>query len=213
MKHALLITLLLGFSTVISAEVQPSIENSLTKAGLVDVAALQAPLFFDIRYATPRNFTKQKIYDSPRCFLHKDAAQALLKAVELAAKQKEPFTFCLWDCYRPLSAQKKLWQVVPNPSYVAPPAKGSRHNRGMAVDLTPCDFNGTPLPMPTEFDNFTKRAHMDFYDLPPDVLNRRETLKKIMTQAGFTYTRTEWWHFDKTGWKTNHPVLDIELPL
>lgn len=195
-----------------AAHGQTSAGEQLEKAGLVDVETLGAPLFFDIRYATPNNFTKQKIYDSPRCYLHKDAAQALLKAVELAAQEKEPFTFCLWDCYRPLAAQKKLWKAVPNPSYVTPPAKGSRHNRGMAVDLTPCDFNGTPLPMPTGFDSFTRQAHMDFYDLPKDVLSRRETLKKIMTRAGFTYTRTEWWHFDKTGWKTNHPVLDIPLP-
>lgn len=211
MKRFWLISFLF-VAAVLGAGAQPAAEKELQKAGLVDVETLDAPLFFDIRYATPRNFTKQKIYDSPRCFLHKDAARALLKAVKLAAQAPEPFTFCLWDCYRPLSAQKKLWQAVPNPSYVTPPAKGSRHNRGMAVDLTPCDFNGNPLPMPTEFDSFTKQAHMDFYNLPPDVLKRREILKKIMTQAGFTYTRTEWWHFDKTGWKTNHPVLDIQLP-
>lgn len=190
---------------------QNQLARTPEEAGLADVEQSGLNIFLDIRYATPDNFTKQKIYDSPRCYLHKDALEGLRKALKLAAEEKEPFTFCLWDCYRPLSVQKKLWAAVPNASYVAPPQKGSRHNRGMAVDLTPCDFEGNPLPMPTGFDNFTKRAHMDFYDLPPDVLSRRETLKKIMTAAGFTYTRTEWWHFDKTGWKTK-PVLDIPLP-
>ena len=186
--------------------------TSLEEAGLVDVMQLPGANFFlDIRYATPDNFTGKQIYKQPHCYLHKKAADALLQAAQAAAQLEEPFTFCLWDCYRPLSAQKALWKAVPNATYVAPPAKGSRHNRGMAVDLTPCDFNGNPLAMPTGFDNFTKKAHMDFYNLPADVLKNRETLKKIMTDAGFTYTRTEWWHFDKTGWK-NHPVLDIDFP-
>ena len=82
----------------------------------------------------------------------------------------------------------------------------------MAIDLTPCDFDGNPLEMPTDFDDFTPRAHMDYYelDLPDTILKRRETLKKIMTAAGFTYTRTEWWHFDKKGWK-NKPLLNISI--
>ncbi len=168
-------------------------------------------VFVRLRYATPRNFTGKTIYDFSQCYLHPEVISALKKAVRLAARQKEPFTFCLWDCYRPPYAQQKLWQAVPNPSYVAPPKKGSRHTRAMAVDLTPCDFQGNPLPMPTDFDDFSPRAHMDFYDLPPAILERREALKKIMTAAGFTYTRTEWWHFDKTGWKEK-PLLDFIPP-
>lgn len=187
-------------------------EERLRQAGLVDVEKYPGlHVFVRLRYATPHNFTGRTIYDSTRCYLQQEAAQALLKAARLAAAQKEPFTFCLWDCYRPQSAHQKLWDAVPNPSYVAPPKKGSRHSRGMAVDLTPCDFAGNPLAMPTDFDDFSPRAHMDFYDLPPDVLRRRETLKKIMTAAGFTYTRTEWWHFDKTGWKQK-PLLNLPIP-
>lgn len=210
MKHFIFCALLLCACWAQAAS-QTTSPHTLEEAGLQDVAQSGLNVFFDIRYATPDNFTKQQIYDSPRCYLHKEAVEGLRKALKLAAQEKEPFTFCLWDCYRPLAAQKKLWTAVPNASYVAPPKKGSRHNRGMAVDLTPCDFQGRPLPMPTGFDSFTVQAHMDFDDLPPDVLARRETLKKIMTRAGFTYTRTEWWHFDKTGWKTK-PVLDIPLP-
>ena len=174
------------------------------KNDLVDVETVpDLPVFVRLRYATENNFTGKKIYDANKCYLHKEALNGLKKAVALAAQEKEPFTFCLWDCYRPQAAQEKLWQAMPNPSYVAPPKKGSRHSRAMAIDLTPCDFNGTPLEMPTDFDDFTPRAHMDYYelDLPDVVLLRREKLKEIMTAAGFTYTRTEWWHFDKRGWK------------
>ena len=179
---------------------------------LINVATVKnLPVFVSLRYATTDNFTGQKIYDFNQCYLRPEAIKGLKKSIALAAREKEPFTFCLWDCYRPPKAQEKLWAVKPNPNYVAPPKKGSRHTRGMAVDLTPCDFNGVPLEMPTDFDDFTPRAHMNYADLPADILARRETLKKIMTAAGFTYTRTEWWHFDKTGWK-NKPLLNIALP-
>lgn len=193
---------------------QPTAQTpqTLQEAGLVEITqSTLKGVFVDMRYATENNFTGQIIYPSGRCYLHTDVIKRLAKAVRAAAALPEPFTFLLWDCYRPLSAQRKLWQAVPNPSYVAPPSKGSRHNRGMAVDLTPCNLKGEPLPMPTGFDDFTKSAHMDFYDLPPQLLHNRQTLKKIMTNAGFTYTRTEWWHFDTPGWK-NRPVLDIPLP-
>lgn len=206
MRKSLLLLLLAALTPAFGADNPPE------AAGLVDVASVPGlHVFVDLRYATANNFTGKKIYDSAKCYLHQDAVEGLQKAVRLAAEEKEPFTFCLWDCYRPQAAQQKLWDAVPNPSYVAPPKKGSRHSRGMAVDLTPCDFDGNPLEMPTGFDSFSKRAHMDFYDLPEAVLRRRETLKKIMTAAGFTYTRTEWWHFDKTGWKQK-PLLNIPLP-
>ena len=189
----------------------PVAAGPLEDAGLVDVQTVKnLPVFVRLRYATDNNFTGKKIYSSAKCYLHKDAVEGLQKAVALAAQENEPFTFCLWDCYRPQDEHRKLWQAKPNPSYVAMPKKGSRHSRGMAVDLTPCDFNGNPLKMPTDFDSFTQTAHMDFYDLPADVLARRETLKKIMTAAGFSYTRTEWWHFDKRGWK-DKPLLNVPI--
>ena len=180
---------------------------------LIDVETVpELPVFVRLRYATENNFTGKKIYDANKCYLRPEAVEGLKKAVELAAKEKEPFTFCLWDCYRPQDAQKVLWNAFPNASYVASPKRGSRHSRAMAVDLTPCDFNGNPLEMPTDFDNFTPRAHMDYYelDLPDKILLRRERLKEIMKTAGFTYTRTEWWHFDKKGWK-NKPLLNTPL--
>ena len=186
----------------------PPVEN-----GLIDVETVpNLPIFVQLRYATQNNFTGKKIYTANKCYLRKEAIAGLKKAVALAAQQKEPFTFCLWDCYRPTDAQEKLWQAMPNPNYVAPPKKGSRHSRGMAVDLTPCDFNANPLAMPTDFDDFTPRAHMDYYelDLPDAILLRREKLKEIMTAAGFVYTRTEWWHFDKRGWK-DKPLLNVPI--
>ncbi len=183
------------------------------QSDLIDVETVEdLPVFVRLRYATENNFTGKKIYNANKCYLRKEAVEGLKKAVKLAAQEEKPFTFCLWDCYRPQDAQKILWNAFPNASYVASPRRGSRHSRAMAVDLTPCDFNGTPLEMPTDFDDFTPRAHMDYYelDLPDAILLRREKLKEIMKAAGFTYTRTEWWHFDKKGWK-NKPLLNIPL--
>lgn len=197
---------------LVSCLAWPLAAAPLGEAGLVDVETVpDLPVFVQLRYATDHNFTGKKIYNSTKCYLHKEVIAGLQKAVVLAAQEKEPFTFCLWDCYRPQDEHAKLWAAKPNPSYVAPPKKGSRHSRGMAVDLTPCDFMGNPLVMPTDFDTFTPRAHTDYTDLPADILARRNRLLTIMKTAGFTFTHTEWWHFDKTGWK-NKPLLNIPLP-
>ena len=189
----------------------PLSAGPLEDAGLVDVQTVEdLPVFVSLRYASTDNFTKKRIYASDKCYLHKEVIEGLKKAVALASKEETPFTFCLWDCYRPQNEHVKLWAANPNPNYVASPKKGSRHSRGMAVDLTPCYYSGIPLDMPTDFDNFTVRAHMDYQKLPKEVLQNRETFKRIMQEAGFTFTRTEWWHFDKRGWKKK-PLLNIPI--
>jgi D-alanyl-D-alanine dipeptidase len=113
----------------------------------------------------------------------------------------------MYDCYRPLSVQKKFWALVPDERYVANPAKGSRHNRGMAVDLTVVDREGRELAMPTPYDDFTERAHRDFMNLSPEQLRNRELLEKVMVKHGFEPFPTEWWHFDFKGWEA-YPVMD-----
>ncbi|MFN8644953.1 MAG: M15 family metallopeptidase [Candidatus Binatia bacterium] len=115
----------------------------------------------------------------------------------------------VFDCYRPLSVQRAMWTVF-DERYVADPAKGSRHNRGAAVDLTLVDANGRELPMPTGFDDFSARAHRDYDDLPPAVLANRAQLERLMTDAGFTGLLIEWWHFDADGWE-RFDVLDVPL--
>lgn len=147
----------------------------------------------DIRYATDNNFTNQVIYPCGRCFLRKESAIVLLNIVEYL--KINGYGIKLFDCYRPAPAQQKLWDIVPNPMYVADPAKGSMHNRGLAVDLTFTDLKGNELDMGTAYDFFGRKAYHDFTDLPEDVLKRRIFLKETMAQFGFTHTRTEWWHY------------------
>ena len=150
----------------------------------------------DIRYATSNNFTNQVIYDCGRCFLRRPTAQVFHQIV--SRLNNRGFGVKLFDCYRPLPAQFKLWEIVPDPMYVADPAEGSMHNRGLALDLTLTDLQGNELDMGTEFDYFGKRAYHDFTDLPLEILERRTILRETMAAFGFTHIRTEWWHYSDT---------------
>lgn len=147
----------------------------------------------DIRYATENNFTNEQLYPCGRCYLIKEAAQALLKAQQKLKKQN--LSLVLFDCYRPLSVQKRLWEITPDPSYVTPPDKGSMHNRGLAVDISIIDETGMEVDMGTAYDYFGRKAHVDFYDLPDRVLKNRKILNDLMIEFGFKGIRTEWWHF------------------
>ena len=177
-------------------------------AQLVDAAALVPGLRLDIRYATPGNFTGRTLYPVARCLLRPAVAARLAQAQ--AAATREGLGLKVFDCYRPLSIQRQLWALVPDERYVADPAKGSRHNRGAAVDLTLVDAAGAELPMPTGFDDFTERAHRDYDDLPAAAIANRARLERLMTAAGFTGLPTEWWHFDAKGWE-QYDVLDVPL--
>ena len=150
-------------------------------------------VILDLRYATTNNFTERKLYDCGRCFLSKTTAIALDSVIEkFGMMGLKPV---LLDCYRPVDIQKRLWEIVPDPNYVADPARGSTHNRGISVDLTLADSLGRYLEMGTEYDHFGKEAHHDFTNLPQEVLNNRELLRSVMESFGFVSTRTEWWHY------------------
>ena len=175
---------------------------------LVDVRAVDSTIALDIRYATANNFTHRVLYPVARCMLRRVAAESL------SAAQRElkalGFGLKIFDAYRPLSIQKKLWAAVPDDRYVANPSKGSRHNRGAAVDLTLIDSRGHELAMPTPFDDFTDRAHCDFMNLPENVLRNRALLERVMTNHGFLIMRTEWWHFDFQHWG-RYGIMDVPL--
>lgn len=148
----------------------------------------------DIKYATTDNFTKKQIYKCGKCFLRPEATEKIVKAHKML-KEKYGYGLKMFDCYRPLPAQQRLWDVVPNADYVTPPSKGSMHNKGLAVDLTIVDKDGKELDMGTPYDFFGKEAHTDNLSLPKQVLENRNILKSVMNEVGFTGIRTEWWHF------------------
>ena len=177
---------------------------------LVNIKEIDPSITIDIRYATVNNFTNQKLYSAPLCFLQYEVANALKKAqnylrlIGLGLK--------LLDVYRPLSVQKFLWGILPNPNFVADPNNGaSFHNRGAAVDVTLINYETKQeLVMPTEFDSFDNRAHSFYPDLPEKVIKNRSLLQYAMTKNGFEILQTEWWHFNYSD-GAKFDVLDIPI--
>jgi zinc D-Ala-D-Ala dipeptidase len=177
---------------------------------LVELIKLDPDIKLDIRYATPNNFTGMALYDQPRAFLVRAAAEALIR-VQARAKAVG-FGLTIFDGYRPLSVTKKLWDATPpgpKRNYVANPAKGSRHNRGCAVDLSLHDLKtGALVEMPSGYDDFSLRAHRDFMNASSVAIANRERLERHMEVEGFRGMSNEWWHFDFRGWE-NFPILNI----
>jgi len=185
---------------------QISFAESLNHGVLVDIKAVNPTIIVDLRYATANNFTKHTIYDSAVCLLHKDAAFALNTIQQELARRQ--LGLKIWDGYRSLIAQKKLWSICPDANYVCPPEKGGRHTRGTAVDVTLVDLKThKELAMPTEFDDFTPKAWITNDDLSQEVKRNRDLLQTVMKKHGFEPIETEWWHFDLKGWK-HYSVLN-----
>lgn len=174
-------------------------QSSVTRGDIVDILSLEPSIVLDIRYATVNNFTGQQLYPVAKAKLRREAAESLaavqrdLKSIGLGLK--------VYDAYRPLAIQWKLWEVVSNPEFVADPRKGSRHNRGAAVDLTIVDSLGNELEMPTPYDDFTEKASHSYTQLTDAALRNRTLLKQVMEKHGFNHLSSEWWHYDFHGWE------------
>lgn len=173
---------------------------------LVDLSKEIPGLRFDIRYATEDNFVKEKLYPEARCLLRRETAAKLARVQNGLAEKG--LSLKLFDGYRPLSVQKKLWEKYPVEGFVANPAKGSNHNRGAAVDLTLTDQEGNELPMPSAYDEFSERAHRDYAGGTDEERKNRGLLEEAMQKEGFIGLRSEWWHFDDVDAK-KYPVLDL----
>ncbi len=191
-------------------------DEALRAAGLVDPTQLDQTLVLDMRYATTNNFTGKQVYPSARCYLRQDIAARLVKVQQ--ALRSKGLGLKVYDCYRPFSVQEQFWRIMPDNRYVLEPVrkdgvilKSSRHNCGAAVDVTLVDAKGRELPMPTEFDDFTDKAHRDSTKASPEARKNSRLLEAAMVAQGFDPLPTEWWHFDGPGWK-NYPPLDLPLP-
>ena len=173
------------------------IDRSVSDSTFVNLKDYSTDFVYDMRYATENNFLNAKVYDCAECYLRLKTVKALIAAnVEF---QKLGYTIKIFDCYRPLSIQKRMWQMVPNPSYVANPAKGSIHNRGGAVDIALVDTNGTAVDFGTDFDFFGKEASHSFKKLDRTIRKNRKLLRKVMEVNGFKALESEWWHYDFKG--------------
>jgi beta-N-acetylhexosaminidase/D-alanyl-D-alanine dipeptidase len=183
---------------------------------LTDVSTLIPDAIVDLRYATADNFSGVAVYPaSARCLLAPRVAKRLADAA--SDLRAAGYRLILWDCYRPFSVQKRFWQLVPDPRYVAEPTEdsqgrpltGSIHSRAAAVDVSLADASGTPLAMPTAHDHFGPEAHRD-HELPADVATRMRALDRAMTDAGFEGLPTEWWHYAASD-ASRYPLRDEPL--
>lgn len=147
----------------------------------------------DLVYATVNNVAGRPIYQRPICLLHRDAAHALHTASQLA--RQAGLRLKIFDAFRPHEAQVMLWNSAPDKAYVADPALGSNHTRGVAVDLTLVDAEGAELDMGTGFDDMTVQSHHFRTDISAQAQAHRLQLLGIMAQAGFEHIAHEWWHY------------------
>lgn len=179
-----------------------------TDSSWKDIEDLAPGVILDIRYAGTENFTHQAVYPCARCLLRQRVAERLARVAK--GLEKKGYRLVIYDCYRPLSVQWRFWELVPDPRFVADPRTGSKHNRGAAVDVGLADLDGNVLEMPSEFDEFSERAHRNFQNASPRALLHRSILSDAMTGAGFLPNNEEWWHFDSPEWEI-YPISDDPL--
>lgn len=162
---------------------------------LVDVTMYVPNVRIDLKYSTADNFTKKQIYLFDKAYLRYGS----VKKLTIAAKMLETkgYGIIIWDAYRPTAAQFRLWEICPDPTYVADPNKKfSSHSRGNTVDISLYRLSdGVEAEMPTGFDDFTKKADRDYIDVEKEPADRAIMLEEIMKECGFKPYFGEWWHF------------------
>lgn len=188
--------------------IPPSDSAAARTPDLVELTGLDSTLRFDIRYATTNNFLGSVFYPAPRAFLQRPAAEALQRAHRRL--RRSGYGLLIQDAYRPWYVTKVFWDATPPRLrwLVANPAKGSRHNRGSAVDVTLYDLaTGHPADMGGTYDEATLRSST-FYPVETAVQEwRREVLREALEAEGFERIPEEWWHFDYRGWRA-YPIMN-----
>ncbi len=182
---------------------QPPAEvGDFRSSDLVELTSLDPTIKLEIRYATTNNFLGTIFYSEPRAFMQRPAAEAVVRAsMRLHAMG---YGLLIHDAYRPWYVTKVFWDATPDDKkvFVANPAKGSRHNRGCAVDLTLYDLKtGKPVEMVSTYDETTARAYPDYPGGTSLRRWHRKLLRDAMESEGFTVYEAEWWHFDYKDWQ------------
>jgi D-alanyl-D-alanine dipeptidase len=207
--------LLALLALVLPASAQPVERGDFHAPDLCELTRLDSTLRLDIRYATTRNFMHRAMYDQARAFLQRPAAQALLRVHRKL--RPHGYGLLIFDGYRPWSVTKMFWDETPadKHGFVADPQKGSRHNRGCAVDLSIIDLHtGREVTMPSPYDDFTTKASPRYRGGTQAQRARRDILRRTMESEGFIVDPAEWWHYDYCDWK-QYRILNVpfrELP-
>lgn len=167
---------------------------------LIRLLDLDDDFIIDLKYATSDNFTHEVIYDSNECYLDEHTAEILIAAKNLF--RTDGYYVKVWDGYRPIRAQRKFWEIMPNEEFVARPPDMSviktfrpTHMNGMCVDITLCDNEKKEIEMPSQFDDFTEKAHLSSSLISEKSRRNATYLKNVMESVGFQAYDGEWWHF------------------
>ena len=155
-------------------------------------------IYVELMYATENNFTGVRIYDFTDAYLRYGTVKKLANVQKELKEQG--YSLKIWDAYRPFEAQQKLWEVYPDPNYVANPANGMKnHNLGGTVDITMVAADGSVISMPTEFDDFSLKADRDYSDIEDEeAVKNVLILQNAMENNGFTGYQGEWWDYSDT---------------
>ncbi len=186
--------------------VPPNEEGKFLRPDLVELTRLDSTLHLDIRYATTNNFVGEKFYSQARAFLQRPAAEALIRVHQ--SLRQMGYGLLIYDAYRPWYVTKMFWDATPieQKEFVADPSKGSRHNRGCAVDLSLYDLNtGQPVEMVSGYDEFSHRAYPEYPGGTSLQRWHRQVLRQAMEAEGFRVFEWEWWHFDYKDWR-HYPI-------
>ncbi len=178
---------------------------------MIELIKLDPTIKLDIRYATDNNFVGKKVYPEARAFLQRPAAEAVVRVHKKLAA--DGLGLVIFDGYRPWAITKLFWEVTPEDKrkFVANPERGSKHNRGCAIDLSIFDLKtGKLVPMPSDYDEFTERASPDYAGGTEEERRNRDMLRKLMEAEGFTVNANEWWHFDYKDWES-YAIYDISF--
>jgi len=189
----------------------PSEAGQFRKPDLVELIKLDPTIRLDIRYATSNNFLGAPFYTTARAFLQRPAAEAMLRAHR--SLEKQGYGLLIHDAYRPWHVTKLFWEATPDSGriFVADPSKGSKHNRGAAVDLTLYDrATGMPAKMVGGYDEFSPRSNPDYPGGTSLERWQRDLLRHAMEAEGFTVNEVEWWHFDDRAW-SEYPILNLRF--
>ncbi len=207
----LALSLVIALSVWTVGQEMPRQTGKFRQPDLVELVKLDPTIKLDIRYATANNFTGRPVYTEARAFLQRPAAEALLRAHRKLKVQG--YGLLIFDGYRPWAITKLFWDVTPpeKHNFVADPAKGSKHNRGCAVDLSLYDLKtGEEVEMPGAYDEMTERSYPTYKGGTAEQRQRRDLLRRAMEAEGFIVNEYEWWHFDYKDWR-RYPILNLSF--
>lgn len=191
--------------------IPPKETGNFLKPDLVEVIKLDPAIKLDIRYASLNNFMGTSFYTQSKAFMQRPAAEALARVNKKL--KKYGYAIMIYDAYRPWYVTKMFWDATPpdKKEYVADPQKGSRHNRGCAVDITLYDLKaGKPVDMTSGFDEFSRRAYPDYSGGTSLERWDGNFLRTAMQSEGFTVYTNEWWHFDYKDYQ-KYPIMNVKF--